>query len=153
MKLFNINEPYYILLISIILYVCAYRRRIRWGERDLPIAPLVEKILFPFSGEGEAALISIIIAAYIEVSLVLSYIAIGILQFPVKWVNFIWSMGTWCMLLLGTGISLFHELPASRGNIILKILGYVIAVWLVLWGCGQFIGWMVNLVTGIAKMR
>lgn len=145
------NASYYILLVSVILYLAAYARRIEPGERYIKITPFLEKILFPFSKEGEAALISIIIAAYIEVSLLISYAAMGILKLPADRVNTIWSMGTWSMLLLGTGVSIFHEVPASRERKALKILVYIIGAGCILGGGHALIELVMKLFTTFAR--
>lgn len=147
MDFVDINSPYHILVISIILYLLGYDRRVGRGERDMKINLLLEKILFPFSKMGKAALISIIIAAYIEFSLPVSYIAIGILKAPVYKVNIIWNMGTASILFLGTGLSIFYEVPASGERKVLKAIVYMIAVGCIGYGCERLIALITTLLT------
>lgn len=152
MDFVDINSPYHILVLSIIFYLLAYDRRVDQGVRDMKINLLLEKVLFPFSKMGKAALISIIIAAYIECSMLVSYIAIGILKAPEYKVNFIWNMGTFSMLFLGAGISLFYELPASEERKVLKAIVYMIAVGCVGYGCERLIALITILLTNFSNI-
>lgn len=135
MDFLEISSPYHILAMSIFFYLVAYFRRVNQGDRDMKINPWLEKILFPFSKKGKAALISIIIVVYMELSLLVSYMAIGILKVSISKVNIIWDTGTFSMLFFGTGISIFHEMPASREGKVLKAITYVIAVGCIGFGC------------------
>ena len=134
MNLLQADSPYRILVLSLGFYFCIYYRRNR-GIRGIMIPSLLEKILFPFSNEGEAALGSIIIAAYMEVSLPVSYLLIIFVKFPEFSVQYIWNRVTTGVIFLGIGIDVFYELPASRERKLLKAVAYLLAAGMIAYGC------------------
>lgn len=119
MNLLQANSPYRILVLSLGFYFCSYYSRNR-GTRGIKIPSLLEKILFPFSNEGQAALGSIIIAACMEVSLPVSYFLIIFLKFSENRVGYIWNRVAAGVVFLGSGIDIIYELPASQEGKLLK---------------------------------
>ncbi len=112
---------------SCILYLMMYYRRIR-GEREVKISRRLEKILFPFSAEGRAALASIFMAVYLPVALLISYL---VMLFPKVTVYSVNYLG---ILFIACAVDIFYELPFMRGKKPLKFIVAVCAVFLILVG-------------------
>lgn len=122
-------SSYYILIGSVWLYILAYLRRNN-GGRKIKLSPFWDRILFPFSGEGEAVPVSIIGAAYVEVSLPLSYLAIFIFDIPADCAFLIWCRVALGILCLEGGPGFLYEMSGlySPNSRLEKILRYPIAI-------------------------
>lgn len=134
-----IEKRIFILLLSCIFYFMIYYRRIR-GEREIKINYQLEKLLFPFSNEGRAALFSIVMAAYLPIALMISYIVMLVLNVDVYIVNYIWYLCTLGMLFIMGGVDILYELPLMRGGKLLKCIMGIFGFLLMASG----IGCMVN---------
>ncbi len=128
-----IQKKIFILFMSCILYLMMYYRRIR-GEREVKISRRLEKILFPFSAEGRAALASIFMAVYLPVALLISYLVMLFPKVTVYSVNYTWYMCTLGILFIACAVDIFYELPFMRGKKPLKFIVAVCAVFLILVG-------------------
>lgn len=128
-------ESYYILIASVWLYILAYLRRNN-GGRKIKLFPFWDRTLFPFSGEGEAVPVSIIGAAYIEVSLPLSYLMIFIFDIPAECAFLIWCRLTIGILCIAGGPGVLYETSGlySLDSRLEKILRYPVAAGMVAGG-------------------
>lgn len=128
-----IEKRIFILLMSCVIYLAVYYRRIR-GERELKINYLLEKILFPFSTEGRAALFSVIMAVYLWAAFFISYAAIFIWKVDVYAVNHKWYLVTVGVLFAAAGVDIFYELPLMKGGKLLKCVVAILGILMVLMG-------------------
>lgn len=128
-----IQKRIFILFMSCIIYLMVYYRRIR-GEREVKISRRLEKILFPFSAEGRAALFSIFMAVYLPIALLISYVVMLFPNVSVYSVNYTWYMCTVGILFIACAADIFYELPFMRGKKPLKFIVAVCAVFLILMG-------------------
>lgn len=129
-KMLFIEKRIFILLMSCIFYLMIYYRRIR-GEREIEISYQLEKILFPFSGEGRAALFSIAMAVYLPIALIISYVSMFGMHMDVYTVNYIWYIGTVSVLFIMAGVDILYELPLMRGGKPLKFIVGVLGILMV----------------------